>query len=117
MPLSSILCFSSISSPPVRPRSVRPRAPCKQPKLVVKFPSSGPIGGPHGYLKVSSNSDSGTLNPEIEGSKSNVDFHGNQKIAKRGLGRPRRVGGGGRGGKQPPPTPRNSSNGKKAHQK
>ncbi|CAH1424454.1 unnamed protein product [Lactuca virosa] len=117
MPLSSILCFSSISSPPVRPRSIRPRAPCKQPKLVVKFPSSGPIGGPHGYLKVSSNSDSGTLNPEIEGSKSNVDFRGNQKIAKRGLGRPRRAGGGGRGGKQPPPTPRNSSNEKKAHQK
>ncbi|KAI3740775.1 hypothetical protein L2E82_31248 [Cichorium intybus] len=112
-PLSSILCFSSMSSPPVKPRSIRPRAPCKQPKLVVKFPS----GGPRGYLKVSSNSESGTRVPEIEVSKSNVDFSGNVKTVKRGLGRPRRAGGGGRGGKQPPPTPRNCSNRKKAHQK
>ncbi|KAI3697964.1 hypothetical protein L6452_31071 [Arctium lappa] len=128
-PLSSILCFSSMSSPPVRPRSIRPRAPCKQLKLVVKFPTSGPMVGPHGYLKVSSNSDSSTLNPGTEGdNKSNIDFSGGAGskgkvgtqslvVAKRGLGRPRRVGGGGRGGKQPPPPPRNGLNRKRGHQK
>lgn len=68
-PLSSILSFSSLSCPPVRPRSIRPRPPCKQPKLVVKLPNGGPIAGPHGYLKLSSHSDSSTLNPEIAVSK------------------------------------------------
>ncbi|KAJ0735288.1 putative transcription factor MYB-related family [Helianthus annuus] len=116
---SSILCFPSMSTP-VRPRSVRPRAPCKQPKLVVKFPTSSPMAGPHGYLKLSSNSSSSTLNPETEGcKKSNVDSLGaaDPKTVKRGLGRPRRVGGGGRGGKQPPAPPRNCTNQKKTHQK
>ncbi|KAI7757984.1 hypothetical protein M8C21_018705 [Ambrosia artemisiifolia] len=114
-PLPSVPCFPSMSTP-VRPRSIRPRAPCKQPKLVVKFPVSGPVAGPHGYLKLSSNTNSTTLNPEIEGSKkSNVDSIGaaDPKTIKRGLGRPRRVGGGGRGSKQPPPLPRNCTNQKK----
>ncbi|XP_076951623.1 uncharacterized protein LOC143625045 [Bidens hawaiensis] len=118
-PLSSVLCFPSMSTP-VRPRSVRPRAPCKQPKLVVKFPVNSPMAGPHGYLKVSSNSISSTLNPEAEGSKkSNVDFlgAGDPKTIKRGLGRSRRVGGGSRGGKQPLPPPRNCVHQKKTHQK
>ncbi|KAK9068810.1 hypothetical protein SSX86_012926 [Deinandra increscens subsp. villosa] len=114
-PSSSILRFPSVSTP-VRPRSIRPRAPCKQPKLVVKFPVTSPMAGPHGYLKLNSNSNSSNLNPENEGSKkSNVDFLGaaDPKTIKRGLGRPRRVGGGGRGCKQPPPPPRNRTNQKK----
>ncbi|KAD3336873.1 hypothetical protein R6Q59_028107 [Mikania micrantha] len=116
-PLSSTLCFPSMSTP-VRPRSIRPRAPCKQPKLVVKLPINSPMVGPHGYLKLNSNSSASTLNPEIEGSKkSNVCV--DLKPVKRGLGRPRRVGGGGGGGgsKQPPPLPRYRTSQKKAHQK
>ncbi|KAI3676761.1 hypothetical protein L1987_86374 [Smallanthus sonchifolius] len=118
-PLSSIPCFSSMSTP-VRPRSIRTRGPCEQQKLVVKFPISSPMAGPHGYLKVSSNSNSSTLNPEVNGSKkSNVDFLGaaDPKMVKRGLGRSRRVGGGGRGGKRPPPPSRNCTEQKKTHQK
>ncbi|KAK1426460.1 hypothetical protein QVD17_15132 [Tagetes erecta] len=118
-PLSSILCLSSMSTP-VRPRSIRPRAPSKQPKLVVRFPVTSPMAGPHGYLKLSSNSSSCTMNPEIEESKkSNVDFLDVDypKTVKRGLGRRKRVGGGGRGGKQPQALPRNCTNQKKTHQK
>ncbi|KAJ9566407.1 hypothetical protein OSB04_002373 [Centaurea solstitialis] len=130
-PLSSILCFSSMSSPPVRPRSIRPRAPSKQLKLVVKFPTSEPVVGPHGYLKVSSVSDSSTLNPRIEGgTQSNIEVTGGagskgevgthpSVAAKKGLGRPRRVVGGSKSGNQPPhPPPRNGSNHRKrGHQK
>ncbi|KVI00961.1 Bromodomain-containing protein, partial [Cynara cardunculus var. scolymus] len=76
-PLSSMLCFSSMSSPPVRPRSIRARAPSKQVKVVVKFPTSGQMVGRHGYLKVSSNSDSSSLNPP-EASQSNVELSGSK---------------------------------------
>lgn len=117
--LPSILCFSTMSCP-VRPRSFRPRAPCKQPKIVVKFPVTSPMAGPHGYLKVGSNPNSSTLNPEMEESKKlNVEFLDADypKTIKRGLGRRKRVGGGGRGGKQPQALPRNCTNQKKAHQK
>nr|XP_043611597.1 uncharacterized protein LOC122583237 [Erigeron canadensis] len=150
--LSSILCFSSMSSPPVRPRSIRARAPCKPPKIVVKIPTGDPIVRPHGYLKLSSHSDSITSNHnDTERSKnsnvgrtkelnsdfttmSNIDFTSKSNVGctkksnadfsnaseprnvKKGLPRPRRVGGGGRGGKQPP-APRNSANRKRVHHK
>nr|GEW01854.1 hypothetical protein [Tanacetum cinerariifolium] len=119
-PLSSIIGFPSMSSPPVRPRSIRPRAPSKLPMLVVKFPSSGPMAVPHGYMKLSSKSDSSNLNSETEGIKKvsieSLDV-ADAKAAKKGLGRPRRVGGGGGRGSKQPPLPRNSTNRKRAHQK
>lgn len=82
---------------------------------MVKFPNSGPpLVGPHGYMKLGSNSDSGSLMRENEGSKkSNNDFLGvvDRETVQRGLGRSKRVGG---GGKQPLPH-KICTNRKRAH--
>lgn len=135
---SSILCFSPIYNPPVRPRSIRARPS----KLILSAKSPGCLPGPHGYLKLSSADstpspqtvtmgkrndgtpegfkklcdDFGTqsVQSSVKAKKSNMLSQGNRKvrnadpnlqlqspvIVKKGVGRPRKVGGAAKGNRR-----------------